>query len=744
VNLTPTSLQFRRHCRGWALLAVITLAGCAIMLLASVMQWANSNAAITAENAEMFTTAYAAESATEKVLATMSQQYQNYGFGLVGSNMSIYATTVPNASDNSYWTNYQFGSGTSNGTLLVTASVTNTTYTISSNSPYSAYAGLTFEGNTYQIIANAQNTNTMYKKICTVGQSVSFGVIPLFQFAIFYQNDMEIEPGAAMSINGPVHGNANIYVDPSGSVAFSNSVSAVNGIYTNQSPNDPRVGAQPTNPVVTFGGADVGGVAPLNLPVSTNTDAVGTNASQSGYGILELPQAGQTPSSATGSNLLYNQADMIIIISNNNTISVTSGAGVNNQATVITNWQFFMNTNGSFTDQRDNLIVNPVVINVSNLVLWSATNTVLNPVLSAARGEGSSVTAEGNVQSIYVADLRGTTSNSVTTSIGPNTVPVTTSSYPAGGTYLPPITSTNTTPTTLLGTVLPLLGTYLAPITSTNSTPTTTLTLPLTGTYVPPITSTNYTYTTNSFTHVVTSHVSGYTYNLITGYIYNLITGYNYNAYATNYLTNVIPISQPGIVLSNGAALPPQGLSVASPDPAYIIGNWNVKLTNSASAPSDAGSNATTYTLPSAIYADAITVLSSAWNPANSAAALSSRNATSDTVTAAFFTGNVASDPNGAYSGGVENFPRFLENWSGQTFWYNGSMVQMFNSQIATNEWPGTGTVYNPPTRDWAYDTNFSNPASQPPLTPKIIAVQRSQWALLSPRATTMTNISSY
>ena len=64
----------------------------------------------------------------------------------------------------------------------------------------------------------------------------------------------------------------------------------------------------------------------LNLPVGTNTDTVGTNSSQSAYAILQLPQTGQTPSSAAGSNLLYNQADMIIIISNNNTISVTSGA----------------------------------------------------------------------------------------------------------------------------------------------------------------------------------------------------------------------------------------------------------------------------------------------------------------------------------------------------------------------------------------------------------------------------------
>ena len=35
----------------------------------------------------------------------------------------------------------------------------------------------------------------------------------------------------------------------------------------------------------------------------------------------------------------------------------------------------------------------------------------------------------------------------------------------------------------------------------------------------------------------------------------------------------------------------------------------------------------------------------------------------------------------GYYSGGVENFPRFLEDWSGKTFTYYGSMLELYNSQ---------------------------------------------------------------
>jgi hypothetical protein len=464
------------------------------------------------------------------------------------------------------------------------------------------YAGLSLKANVYEIIANAQNTTTQFKIVSTVGQQIYFGVIPMFQFAIFYQNDMEVCPGPYMSVAGPVHGNANIYLCPGGGLDFTNTVSVVSNIFMNQSPLDPE---SRSFTYVDFYGSptEATNPSPMNLPVGTNTTGSVSNTSQNAYAILMMPTNGQTYTSSTGTNLLYNQADMIIIVSNNNTIRVTSGAYVNNQATVISNGQYssWLSTNGSFYDQRDSLTVNPVMINVANLVKWSATNSVLRSALTSARSA-----SQADVQSIYVADLR-----------------------------------------------------------------------------------------TNSGT-------------------------------------------QPGVVLTNGAVLPPQGLAIASPDPAYVIGNWNVQLTNGG--PSNAGTANVNDTLPSAIYADAITVLSQNWNPANGNASYTSRNATADTVNAAFFMGIVPSNGS-SFSGGVENFPRFLENWNGNPFYYNGSMVQMFYSRIANQPFvengPSTpGAYYTPPKRYWAFDTNFSNPANQPPMTPKIIKVEPGKWALLPPYTT--------
>jgi hypothetical protein len=199
-----------------------------------------------------------------------------------------------------------------------------------------------------------------------------------------------------------------------------------------------------------------------------------------------------------------------------------------------------------------------------------------------------------------------------------------------------------------------------------------------------------------------------------------------------SYTTNFVEYAEPGIVLTNGATLPSNGLSVVTPDPAYIVGNWNVSSNGTTLVTQ---SYSVVNTLASGIFSDSFTILSSGWNPNNSSNSINSRIATPDTVNAAILTGIVPSN-NTYYSGGVENFPRFLENWSGVNLYYNGSMVEMFSSLISNYPWPGTGIVYNPPNRYWAFDTNFNNPSQLPPLTPRVIYLNRARWSTLSPGAT--------
>jgi hypothetical protein len=140
------------------------------------------------------------------------------------------------------------------------------------------------------------------------------------------------------------------------------------------------------------------------------------------------------------------------------------------------------------------------------------------------------------------------------------------------------------------------------------------------------------------------------------------------------------------------------------------------------------GTANTSTTRPASLVGDAITILSDNWQDVNSH---SLNGAAATTVNAAFLTG-VVETTRGHYSGGMENFPRFLESWGPTIFTYNGSMIKMFPSLYATNVW-GKADVYDPPARNWAYDANFNDPTKLPPQTPSLLKVIRSQWATVPP-----------
>jgi hypothetical protein len=159
-------------------------------------------------------------------------------------------------------------------------------------------------------------------------------------------------------------------------------------------------------------------------------------------------------------------------------------------------------------------------------------------------------------------------------------------------------------------------------------------------------------------------------------------------------------------------------LTVASDNPVYIQGDYNTAGTRQ----------------PAAVMGDAIMILSNNWRDTNSSSDINSglRNATNTTINTAILGGIVTTDPavsgRTAYSGGVENFPRFMENWNGQTLKYSGSMVQLFESKQAVGRWGVSTQSYNPPVRDWAYETLFRT--SPPPGTLFITTYNKQRWYL--------------
>ena len=174
----------------------------------------------------------------------------------------------------------------------------------------------------------------------------------------------------------------------------------------------------------------------------------------------------------------------------------------------------------------------------------------------------------------------------------------------------------------------------------------------------------------------------------------------------------------PAVRVINASILPNR-MSIATDWPLYVRGDYNALAWK-----------------PSALVGDAITIQSDAWiDSDHKVQVIQKLDATETEMWAAILAGHsatpcdheVAPCPGGYtdfYGGGIENFPRFLENWSGIQFIYRGSLVSLDVAQRATGTW--NGNYYSPPVRDWQFDTRFEDPSNLPPGTPVVGVVIRT------------------
>ncbi len=171
---------------------------------------------------------------------------------------------------------------------------------------------------------------------------------------------------------------------------------------------------------------------------------------------------------------------------------------------------------------------------------------------------------------------------------------------------------------------------------------------------------------------------------------------------------------RPVVRIINAATVPVGGLTIVTDLPMYVWGNFNSTAKKGA-----------------ALYSDALTLLSPAWADSRSSGPLNNRVPSNMTVNACVLTGHVGTIDGSTYSGGLENNFRFLEKWSTQSVTYRGSIIDLWFSRYATGPW-SYGVFYTAPQRNWAYDTDLTNPANWPPGTPRVQTVQRGTWRQIS------------
>jgi Tfp pilus assembly protein PilX len=198
--------------------------------------------------------------------------------------------------------------------------------------------------------------------------------------------------------------------------------------------------------------------------------------------------------------------------------------------------------------------------------------------------------------------------------------------------------------------------------------------------------------------------------------------------------------TETAVRLVDGGTLPSRGtnvgLSVATNAPVYVVGNFNSNGTlegGSTPLPSDV-MTPDSNEVPAMVAGDSINILSKNWwsaskpsgdaNITNSDGTYKGEPTAGDTeIAAAFLTGNVPTNTSTySYSGGVENYMRFNENWGSATLRYRGSIVALFNSNVATGPW--ANAKYGAPTRQWGYDNKFAT-GGYPPNTPYLRTLRR-------------------
>jgi hypothetical protein len=611
MKLNPSSSARRA---GFALLLVMILAAVFILVLAASMNRSSTVATLNQRNNDYNACCNAAEAAVEKAYAHMAYDFQSYGPAQVTNHLSLYQTDVPSTTDDFYWTNFVFSDGTTiNKTYVAYA----TNY--SGNLP-SAYTGLfTANAPVYRIVSNVRLSKSMYNVVGTAQEDILLAEVPLNTWAIFYNGTLEFSDCATMVVNGRVQANGPIDVGTSASLTFNGIVSTTSAnIFA---PNLDGTGTSDWNPAksstwnTTFNAGSA--VDAPSVTVSLNM----TNS----HFMIDLPTSSQTGSananSSTNAEMLYNEAQMVLLVTNtpgnktNSNVQLILQASYNGQVpgadssptflTYTNVTQSFLNTNMPFLsltnmtyDQRQGATNLFTQIDVGKLSNWVTTNKYVQGKLPASQGIYPTI--------LYVADNR------------------------------------------------PMTATQL-----------------------------------------------------------------------------------PSVRLMDAAQLPANGglgFTVATKNPLYVQGNYNVKT----SAGTSTGTN-NAYEVPAALISDALTILSPNWTDSEGYKTFSSSvtadNATADTINAAIVTGTMPStgSSTSTFSGGVHNLPRLLEDWSNIPLYLNTSIIRLWNSKMATNQWKYQGTYYLPPNRFFSYDNNFNNAAKVPPGIPVALVPIRFNWCVPPP-----------
>jgi Tfp pilus assembly protein PilX len=601
------------------------------------------------------------------------------------------------------------------------------------------FSGLSAQEYRYNVISIAQDKQMQPTAI--LGMQFKSRLIPLFQFAAFYDQDMDVQLPPTMTLNGPVHSNNDMYLDASSvgpaTLTIEGQVTAAGSLYRGEKQDSTCSGRvdiyDPTNA--------------KDLPCSGSRQVFPTSALKAwnnrirvGVQPLRLPDAGEFNAASGGR--YWDAADLRIALD-----LTTTPPSVQ------------VRTQGDTADVSGTNALN------------DSTCAVTQTTVVAAANVGDTTLTVNNASGLSAGDII-----TVAPSSSPSRIGAGGNSYVIANSYV----SGNSIPITQpLSALVPLSTPLFKPIVSFSDK-----------------TFKNYREkrgnigpsfnTPIQMLNVDIRGLLGCASSLMGGKALDDDTegGLVWFLTVKGSASNTMP-NDYGVRIYNGqdlaspvAGVSIKGLSVVSDQAAYILGDYNC----GSSTTCNNGNDDDDIRKPAAVMADTINVLSNNWtlddlhsnnDISSSFAGVTSagRPTLPTTINAGFLAGiDITGDvnrggQNQGYStagGGLNNYPRFHEDWnynaatssfSNVNFTYQGSMVSLGAPRKVNGRWCGSGSladcnIYNPPNRLWRYDPLFNNAANLPPLTPRAVFLKQELfsrnfeqvarpmpelWAMLSP-----------
>jgi hypothetical protein len=239
-----------------------------------------------------------ANAATEKVFARMAYDFANYGLGQVTNNLGLYWTNIPTAAENSYWGNFVFSDAQGNTNRTYANFLTNYTGPLPSQ-----YTNLfTTTSPIYRIISNVSMPGSP-DLVGTSQEDVLLALVPITTYAIFYNGPLEFTKCADMTVRGRVHANDIICVGTSATLTFNGLVTSTKTV---DGPQRDGWTPSPWYQGTTF-----------NASYSTNVPTVTVSMTMTNtHAIIEIPPDAESASSQQGLLRLYNQAQVVIVVTN--------------------------------------------------------------------------------------------------------------------------------------------------------------------------------------------------------------------------------------------------------------------------------------------------------------------------------------------------------------------------------------------------------------------------------------------